>query len=537
MSVPNHSHQLSAFLGQSNFEHFLFRLSLLEQKRQLESECLSITERLRDMSVTSPSSEADPLRHARNPSTSKGVDRPGSRFAAHPRSVYENKVDSKTTFLSDVSPEKEEGSYSFQRGAADVARSSTYIGHLKSQSRLSQQHIPRSHSFKSNLLSVNENSASKEATLYENLRKFSPETSPRVLQSSKSSEEHNNREPYYEPLLNEESPEVVRHDRDDSGVVAFYENILSSIQKTPVRDQRGDNSLSEHKRSLSSESSSNASYYSSLKCKILIDIKFTVDDQLHVRLEELKDLTLLQSLAGLQFSVELYSLDDPSNSVCQCSGFEACNEFEISGKLIVNEFMTFALPYNGKIDSCFLRVIMFCRPRTNSQYLPENFLVRLCDKNLRGSISRLSCGVLQAELNLNLASVFLSQQASKFKSTSNWYQLVMNGGGKVDFNSWKEANRPAAPQLPIYDAVYDSAPIPMPRSQSAMAAAEKHHHTSQFSPVKSYPTAHYSVKNTTVAKLQPLNEYVRPVTFVCLNLFLMFLVSRSQSNIPLMVSA
>ena len=299
-----------------------------------------------------------------------------------------------SVFLSDVSPDKEiQGAplfpfYTSKQGKGDqiVSRSSLRDRNISSVRDQSPVRMPRSQSFKNELSSYASTRAIEVATknresMYENIE-YSPPTPGR--REIRPPEEHNRAEAHYESVVYEDeqilrSSPSIRHERDDSGV-AVYENIHSSpfvLNRKRMRDRDGA-SFSEHRKNSSSESSSNQpSYHSlSLKCKVLIDIKFTHDHQLHVRLEELKDLTMLQSVGGLQFSVELYSLDDPNFSLCQCSNFLANTDFEMgAATLIVNEFMAFDLPYNGHTDSCFLRVIMFCRPRIISHSPPENFLV------------------------------------------------------------------------------------------------------------------------------------------------------------------
>ena len=375
----------------------------------MESECANIMEKLQNMSIASHSNlqsnhpsineMSESYQHSVARSEAQ-VSSPKRERPALPRTTSgkSNNMYNQPVFLSDVSPDKDLDEPIFgvvtQSPSDQFARTSLRNKNISDS--VEKHHLAtmtRSQSFRNEVVSAYLAQRTQLApvavkdqnreSMYENIQ-YSPPESVRHFQ--RQSEEHNPTEAHYESVYEESANQVIsplsvfRHDRDDSGV-AFYENISSGPRKKEA------STSSDHKKSLSNESSSTSqsNYFASVKCKILIDIKFTVDHQLHVRLEELKDLTMLQSLSGLQFSVELYSLDDPNFSVCQCSGFLANNDFEIGGNLIVNEFMAFDLPYSGQIDSCFIRVIMFCRPQTSvSQSLPENFLVR-----------NVSCSVLE----------------------------------------------------------------------------------------------------------------------------------------------
>ena len=158
-------------------------------------------------------------------------------------------------------------------------------------------------------------------------------------------------------------PEVTSsyHRSEDSGI-AFYENI-SGAGKNSGRSAAASHVVDEHSETL-------------FACQVLIDIKFTVSNQLHVRLEEMKEVEMPSCLENIQFSVEILSMNYPhplTGASCHCSRQFSAKELDIGGNLIVNEFMVFDLP-RKELTSKILRIIIFCGSTSASSSF-ENFLV------------------------------------------------------------------------------------------------------------------------------------------------------------------
>ena len=384
---------------------YLFRLSLLERQKKLESRYRDLLVKLQEcgaeinrfeLECRSQFSEATRANDFRSSTYPVESNRRSPSASVEGSCNRQQSVDNSFRFLSDVSPLEEAP----QAIGADGMKNSISMGFLmssyqkenksaseetKHNSALRERleaYAKLSHSLQNNVEdSFNTQAREYHADdveidssrgLYENLayvprvpKRQSNEEHDRMTLTSMESvnDVHYRRNADWNRIP---EPPTAYHRSEDSGVASFYENICATRQSNPISTcSRGGQIVDEHSETLFS-------------CQVLIDIKFTVSNQLHVRLEEMKEVEMPAELENIQFSVEILSLHYPHSSTggcssCHCSRQFSAKELDVGGSLIINEFIVFDLP-RTELASKFLRIIIFCGSTSTSAAF-ENFLV------------------------------------------------------------------------------------------------------------------------------------------------------------------